>query len=144
VRFWDASAIVPLLIAEASTRRLQALATRDPDMLVWWGSEMECVSALARLERSVMLDPQAAVLAFNRLKQLVAGWHEIDPSDMIRETAARLLRVHPLRAADALQLAAAFIAAEQRPSSLEMITLDDRLASAAQKEGFAVVDVAAD
>src|SRR5205814_4034536 len=51
VKFWDASAIVPLLIAEASTRRLQALATRDPDMLVWWGSEAECVSALARVER---------------------------------------------------------------------------------------------
>jgi len=55
----------------------------------------------------------------------------------------RFLRVHPLRAADALQLAAAFIAAEQRPASLEMITLDDRLAAAARKEGFAVIDVAA-
>jgi uncharacterized protein len=144
VRFWDASAIVPLLIAEDSTRRLQALATRDPEMLVWWGSEVECVSALARLERNAMLDTPEAMLAFNRLKQLAAGWHEIDSSDMIRETAARFLRVHPLRAADALQLAAAFIAAERRPSSLEMITLDDRLAGAAQKEGFAVLDIATD
>lgn len=142
MRFWDASAIVPLLIAEASTRRLQALAARDPEMLVWWGSELECVSALARLERSAMLD--AAVLAFNRLKQIAAGWHQIDPSDIIHETAARLLRVHPLRAADALQLAAAYLAAEQRPPSLEMITLDDRLASAAKKEGFAVIDIARD
>jgi hypothetical protein len=132
------------LIAEASTRRLQALAAKDPEMLVWWGSEVECVSALARLERNGMLDTPEAVLAFNRLKQLAAGWHEIDPSDMIRETAVRFLRVHPLRAADALQLAAAFIAAERRPSSLEMITLDDRLASAAQKEGFTVLDVATD
>jgi hypothetical protein len=113
-------------------------------MLVWWGSEVECVSALARLERNAMLDTPEAVLAFNRLKQLAAGWHEIDPSDMIRETAVRFLRVHPLRAADALQLAAAFIAAERRPSSLEMITLDDRLAGAAQKEGFAVLDIATD
>ena len=84
------------------------------------------------------------MLAFARLKQLAAGWHEIDPSDFVRETAIRFLRVHPLSAADALQLAAAFIAAEQRPASLEMITLDDRLASAAQKEGFHVVDLAAD
>lgn len=144
MRFWDASAIVPLLIAEDSTRRLQALAARDPEMLVWWGSEVECVSALARLERNAMLDTPEAVLAFNRLKQLAAGWHEIDPSDMIRETAVRFLRVHPLRAADALQLAAAFIAAERRPSSLEMITLDDRLAGAAHKEGFAVLDIATD
>ena len=105
---------------------------------------MECVSALARLERDGALDPQAAVLAFDRLKQLAAGWHEVDPSDIVRETAVRFLRVHPLRAADALQLAAAFIAAEQRPASLEMITLDERLASAGQKEGFTVIDIATD
>jgi predicted nucleic acid-binding protein len=80
-------------------------------------------------------------LAFQRLQQLSAGWHEIDPSDEIRETAARFLRVHPLRAADALQLAAAFAAAERRPASLEIVTLDDRLANAARKEGFAVLDL---
>jgi hypothetical protein len=51
------------------------------------------------------------------------------------------LRVHPLRAADALQLAAAFIAAERRPSSLEVVTLDDRLAAAARKEGFVLTEV---
>ena len=144
MKFWDASAIVPLLIAEAATRRLQALAASDPDLLVWWGSPVECVSALARLERDGALDPPTAVLAFDRLKQLAAGWHEVDPSDIVREVAVRFLRVHPLRAADALQLAAAFIAAEQRPASLEMITLDERLASAAQKEGFTVIDIATD
>jgi hypothetical protein len=36
------------------------------------------------------------------------------------------------------------MAAEQRPASLEMLTLDERLASAAQKEGFSVIDFAAD
>ncbi|HEX9462006.1 MAG TPA: type II toxin-antitoxin system VapC family toxin [Alphaproteobacteria bacterium] len=112
-------------------------------MLVWWGSEVECVSALARLERDGGLGSQAVTLAFRRLEQLAAGWHEIDPSDTLRETATRFLRVHSLRAADALQLAsAAFVAAERRPTSLEMITLDDRLGAAARKEGFAVIDVA--
>ena len=142
MRFWDASAIVPLLIAETSTRRLQTLAASDPDMLVWWGSGVECVSALARLERSAALDVRAAALAFDRLNQLAAGWHEVEPSDIVRETAMRFLRVHPLGAADALQLAAAFVAAEQRPASLTMITLDGRLAGAAQKEGFAMIDLA--
>jgi len=108
------------------------------------GSEVECVSALARLEREAALDPQGVMLSIERLRQLAAGWHEVDPMDIVRETATRLLRVHPLRAADALQLAAAFIAAEQRPASLEMITLDDRLANAARKEGFAVIDITAD
>ena len=124
-------------------RLLQALAGRDPDMLVWWGSEVECGSALARLERAAALDVKAASLAFVRLKQLAAGWHEVEPSEILRETALRFLRVHPLRAADALQLAAAFIAAERRPASLQMVTLDERLADAARKEGFVLVDVTA-
>jgi predicted nucleic acid-binding protein len=61
---------------------------------------------------------------------------QIDPSDDIRESARRLLRVHPLRAADALQLAAAMVAAERRPSTLAVVTFDDRLLDAAAKEGF--------
>lgn len=141
MKFWDASAIVPLLVAEKSTRRLQALAAKDAAMLVWWGSAVECISALARLERNSALNARAMTLALQRLRQLTAGWHEVDPSDEIRETAARFLRVHPLRAADALQLAAAFAAAERRPASLEIVTLDDRLANAARKEGFAVLDL---
>jgi uncharacterized protein len=141
VKFWDASAIVPLLVAEATTRQLQALARRDPDMLVWWGSELECASALARLERSAALDGTAATLAFDRLKLLSGAWHEIEPSEIVRENAIRFLRVHALRAADALQLAAAFIASERRPASLQTVTLDERLGDAMRKEGFAVVTV---
>ena len=112
-------------------------------MIVWWATEVECASAIARLERDAALDEPAATRAFDRLKQLAHAWHEIDPSDDIREAAGRLLRVHPLRAGDALQLAAAFVAAERRPSSLELITLDDRLAVAARKEGFTLIDVPA-
>jgi predicted nucleic acid-binding protein len=139
VKFWDASAIVPLLVAETSSRRLQSLAAKESAMLVWWGSEVECVSALARRERDGAFDGPAMGNALRRLQQLADAWHEIDPSDLVRETAERFLRVHPLRAADALQLAAAFAAAEQRPASLEIVTLDDRVADVARKEGFVVV-----
>jgi hypothetical protein len=69
--------------------------------------------------------------------------HEIEPSEIVRESALRFLRVHPLRAADALQLAAAFTASERRPASLQVVTLDERLADAARKEGFTLVDIAA-
>ena len=139
--FWDASAIVPLLVGESTTRRLQALASRDSDMLVWWGSEVECASALARLERAAALDLKGIALASNRLTQLANGWHEIEPSEIVRESAVRFLRVHPLRAPDALQLAAAFTASEHRPASLQVVTLDERLADAARKEGFTLIDV---
>jgi predicted nucleic acid-binding protein len=141
MRFWDASAIVPLVMSESTTGAMQALARNDPALLVWWATEVECASAIARLERDDALDESAATEAFDRLKQLAGGWHEVDPSDAVREAAVRFLRVHPLRAADALQLAAAFIAAERRPSSLEIVALDDRLAGAARKEGFVLIQV---
>jgi uncharacterized protein len=139
VRFWDSSAIVPLLVEQAATTGMQALASADPVLLVWWGTAVECASALARLEREAALEHPAAMAAFGRLAQLTASWQEVEASDLVRETAVRLLRVHPLRAADGLQLAAAFVAAEGRPATLELVTLDDRLALAAQREGFAVI-----
>ena len=137
--FWDSSAILPLLVAESSTVQMQALARKDPDLLVWWGTQVECMSALARLERTALLDGKATALVADRLKQLADSWHEIEPTEIVRESAMRFLRVHSLRAADALQLAAAFIAAERRPASLNVVTLDDRLAAAARKEGFVLV-----
>ena len=40
---------------------------------------------------------------------------EVLPAEAVREQAARLLRLHPLRAADALQLAAALVWADSPP-----------------------------
>lgn len=59
--------------------------------------------------------------------------------ERVRERARRLLESHPLRAADALQLAAALIASEEEPKDLPFVTLDRRLALAAEKEGFKVL-----
>lgn len=139
MKFWDASAVVPLVVGEPSTGTMQALALEDDEMLVWWATPVECASAVARLERDGALDDTQAATAFDRLKQLSGAWHQVEASDAVRDTAIRFLRVHPLRAADALQLAAAFIAADRRPPELEVVTLDDRVTAAARKEGFILV-----
>jgi uncharacterized protein len=136
MRFWDSSALVPLLAAEPSTRQIQALLAQDAEVVVWWATSVECASAVARLARDEALSAADAAGAFVRLDQLSASWSQVEPSDEIHEIARRLLRVHPLRAADALQLAAASLAAERRPSTLAFVTLDDRLREAAGKEGF--------
>jgi predicted nucleic acid-binding protein len=141
MKYWDASATVALLMTESTTTTVEALAEKDPTMIVWWATEVECASAIARLERDGALDETAATEAYHRLQQLAHTWHEVDPSDPVREAAVRFLRVHPLRDADALQLAAAFIAAERRPASLEVVTLDDRLAAAARREGFVLIEI---
>ena len=138
MRFWDSSAIVPLTVAEASTAAMQAVAAEDPLMCVWWAAEIECVSALARLEREGALTDVAMTTAIGRLDILADSWNEVQPVATVRAAARRLLRVHALRAADALQLAAAIVAAEGMASSLDVVTLDDRLAAAARREGFTV------
>lgn len=140
MRFWDASAVVPLVVTEPGSRHVERWAKEDPEIVAWWGTEVECASAIARLERDGLLDESAVEAALAGLAQLARGWIEIEPSDVVRETATRLLRVHALRAGDALQLAAAHVASDRRPASLEFVTLDDRLASAARREGFVVRD----
>jgi predicted nucleic acid-binding protein len=139
VRFWDASGIVPLLVAEPARDFLLAALGRDRDMLVWWGTRPECVSALARREREGALSVADVTAALERLRALADAWQEILPAEPIRTTAERLLRVHPLRAADSLQLAAAIIAAEREPATLEFVSLDERLGEAASREGFRIV-----
>ncbi len=139
MKFWDASAIVPLLVSEAESAGAGALLERDPEMLVWWGTPVECTSALARREREGALAAAEVADAVERLRAASEAWQEVLPADVVRTTAQRLLRVHPLRAADALQLAAAIVASEHDPASLPFVSLDDRLGEAAGREGFPVV-----
>ena len=126
------------MVAEADTPALQRLYAADPSVIVWWATETECVSAVTRLEREGSLTSRSAEEALDRLDALKAAWNEVQPLDTVRRTARRLLRVHALRAADALQLAAAIVASEGRPDSLEIFSLDERLVAAARREGLVV------
>lgn len=141
MRFWDASAIVPLLLEEPRSGSVETEYRRDPEIVVWWGTDIECVSALARREREGVMERELMAAAVARLDLLGAAWQEVQPSQSLRRSAIRLLRVHALRAADALQLAAAVAASEGDSRSLALVTLDDRLAEAAAREGFPIVDV---
>ncbi len=108
-------------------------------MIAWWATEAECVSALARLEREGSLSAPSMAEGLRRLGSLARAWREVQPVSIVRQTAIRLLRVHPLRTADAFQLGAAIVAAEGHPATLQLVTLDERLAQAAEREGFTVV-----
>jgi len=140
VKFWDSSAIIPLLVAEPTREPLLKILGEDPEMLAWWGTTVEIASALARREREELLDAAEVEVALATAHQLADSWHEIVPSTSVRRTAERLLRAHPLRAADSLQLAAALVAANYDPTTLDVICLDARLATAARREGFKVIE----
>jgi predicted nucleic acid-binding protein len=142
MRFWDSSAIVPLLVAEEETPAVSAILEADAEVVAWWGSAVECVSALARREREGSLAGPGVTIALARLDALRAAWIEVQPVDRVRAVAIRLLRTHPLRAADAFQLAAAIAVAEEHPETLPFVTLDEQLADAASREGFPVAQLA--
>ncbi len=142
MRFWDSSALIPLIVLQTASPAMRAEYLRDPEIVTWWSTEVECVSAIARLEREGRLTSPGLAVAISRLAAIEANWQEIRPTERLRTTAKRLLRTNALRAADALQLAAAIVAADGEPRLLPILTLDERLARAAEREGFPVIEPA--
>ena len=139
MRFWDSSAVLPLLIHQQRTGLASGLRGADPEMAVWWGTPVECNSAISRMLRDSAIDRGVAARGLERLREVAAEWMEVEPSAAVRDAACRLLRAHPLRAADALQLAAALQLANAMGDRLAMICFDGRLADAARFEQLYVV-----
>lgn len=136
--FWDSSALVTLILEQPRSAHARALAKNDDEMVVWWASAVECASAIARLHREGLLNAAGERGARSLLADLSATWFEIQPCLSLRDQALRLLRLHPLRAADAMQLAAA-LEWSGTSASGNFVTYDDRLRDAAEREGFTTV-----
>jgi predicted nucleic acid-binding protein len=139
VIFWDTSAVIPLVIDEPTTGRLREVWQRDPGMVVWWGTSVECASALARVGRDGVVPDKDVDVARALLQTIASSWTEVLPTDGVREHAGRILLRHPLRAVDALQIGAAMVWANDRPRGHPFCTRDARLAEVARLEGFKVV-----
>jgi len=136
MKFWDASAITPLCLTEAETPLLKEVLRKDPAVVAWWATPIECYSAFARLRREGILTRASEEQARQVLTRLADEWTEITPSRQVREIAARVLLLHPLRAADSLQLAAALVWARGHSAGHQLVCLDERVREAAQREGF--------
>lgn len=139
MRFWDTSALIPLVVAEGATARVERWLRADPDVIVWTLTRLEALSALARRRRE---EPGASRRLAAARRELLASWErwsEVTAVDLVRRHAERVVETHPLRASDALQIGAAIVAAEDAPAALEFVTLDQRQADAAEREGFRVL-----
>jgi len=135
VIYWDTSPIIALLVGEPAAARYRRFENQR--IVTWWGTSLECISAIARRQR----EGEAAEIvaeSYRRLEAMRAGWQEIHASETLHRTAARLLKTHPLRAADALQLGAALVASNFEAHSARFLTEDARLKQAAEKEGFVI------
>ncbi len=138
MRFWDSSALVPLVVEEASSHACRELLREDASVAVWALTRTEMISALRRKEREGDMGRPEVRTALDRVALLEASWTEVDALAVVRDRADRLLALHPLRSADALQLGACLVLADERPRGRAFVTLDERLRDAAEAEGFDV------
>jgi hypothetical protein len=136
MHYWDASAIVALCVEEDTSAKLRGLAEAE-GIATWCLSAVEVRSAIERRAREGWLAPDSRETALATLRDLSDAWTEVAAIGPVRERALRLLAVHPLRTADALQLAAALVVTEDRPADHRFVCSDVRLGAAAEREGFA-------
>jgi predicted nucleic acid-binding protein len=136
VRYWDASALVPLVIAEDETARMRSLLREDAHVVTWAWTSVELASAVERRARAGELDRAQRRAALRAFEELSSTYDEVTDVLAIRRRALSLLARHPLRAADAAQLAAALLVAPESGPSLDFVCLDERLAEAAEREGL--------
>lgn len=137
--FWDSSAVVPSLLPESRSEEMTGLLSGDPTPAIWWASPVECQSAIYRWQRGAALSLDFIQQAHERLSLLVRDAHTVAPSEELRRRAGRLVASHPLRAGDALQLAAALVWCEEQPAGETFVCLDDSLRQAARREGFSLL-----
>lgn len=141
MKFWDTSALVALAFPEAFSGEATAIADEDDAIATWWGTPVEIESAVQRAARDGGITQLAVRRGRAFLDETEDRAAEIGPTEEVRERARRLVRVHELRAADALQLAAAVVWCAGRPEGEAFVSLDRRLRTAADLEGFSVLPV---
>lgn len=130
---------MPLCCFQADTSLANRTARLYARQVTWWATAVEAVSAFNRLHREQALTAAGREQALARLDHLRRRWHEVQPTDTLRDEAERLLAVHRLRAADALQLAAALTWCGQKARGRRFVGSDGKLTNAAETEGFSVV-----
>jgi hypothetical protein len=122
----------------SGSSELTSLLRSDGERTVWWGTVVECLSALHRRRREGLATALVDE-ATRRLTGLVDAADVVAPTSRVRDRAGRLVAAHPLRAADAFQLAAALAWCSEMPSGEAVVCLDHRLREAARHEGFTIL-----
>jgi uncharacterized protein len=138
MKFWDSSAIVPLCVQEQRSEIMLSLLRSDSQMVCWWATIVECWSAFARLRREGVFTLKEEETARELLFKLSESWTEVEATTELRQATGRILKLHPLRAADSLQLAAALTWTGMTPKKHGFVSLDERLLDSATREGFRV------
>ena len=139
MRYWDASALVPLVVAESDSESARTWLSEDDHIVTWVWTRTEIIGAIERRAREGALSRLQRRDVPERFNAFADSWDEVTEVLAVRSRATALLARHPLRAADAGQLGAALLVREQLASPLTFVCLDQRLSSAAELESLRVI-----
>ena len=147
VYFLDSSALVKRYVTEAGTSWVQSITTPQAHnaLLVARIAWVEVLAALARRQREGNLASASVARTIETFRyDLDTQYQVVELDRQLAEAAGQLVCRHPLRAYDAVQLAAALrvhaFSMRARSTPLTFLSADERLLAIAQTEGLLTVN----
>ena len=131
--------MLPLFSEEKFSDVAGTLLRGDDEVVVWWGTWIECSVAISRLRREDVLNEVGEEEARAALDLLENNWVERRPTNDTRLLAMLISKYHPLKSADTLQIAAALRWCDGDTAGVGFVCLDAQLRRAARDEGFVVL-----
>lgn len=138
MKFWDTSALVPLITKEERTPDCQRIIGTDRNVAVSFITPLELTSTIWKRGRR-WIDQAAFRRSLFKIAEFESNWTNVDDAEDILKLARQLITLYVLRSSDAIQLAAALHLVDDHPEDLPFVSLDNDLRRAARSEGFAVL-----
>lgn len=141
MNFWDTSGLLPIFVEEKTSKTLRSLFEdrTEEGIVIWTLTPVEFLSSICRLDRMRQMTGEQARAVISRFNEIRDTFNVVRDVETVKDQAERLLRIHSLKAADALQLAAALVSCDNNPRTCSFVSVDDKLAEAAFKEGFQIL-----
>jgi len=140
VIFFDASAAAKRYFREVGSERVQELWNRPENFASLEILRCELASILNRKLRERALTRDAYRALREQMQEDLPGLGAVPADSSLIEKASGLLELHPLKALDALYLAAALSLEQVLRSPVLFVSADRQLLRAARAEGLQVLD----
>ena len=136
-RYFDSSALLKRYFEEPGSASVRRWFSPGGSATARY-SFLEVASGLARRGRAGELSSGEVRRALDRLGEDATRIQVVELSEAVDARARDLLRRHPLRAGDALQLGSALLLRDRSSETVEFVCYDLPLSAAARAEGLRV------
>jgi len=139
MKFWDTSALFPLLVFDVHSHRSRVILNEDREIVASFITPVEINSSIWRRRHANLLDSERHRTADAHFAALTSNWITVGHVREVVDASLSVVSRHSLRSGDAIQLGAAVVARRFLGADLRFVTFDKQLAAVATAEGFHVV-----